>query len=187
AVGETFELRDAERRPAAQELEQLRAAQARLTRQRGPSAIEAAPPSVRIRECGGRVAVVGREAHERAQPLTLRRRRFEGPRERRQRTARRRARDVVLVEDGGSLLPERARLARRTLVGRRFADEEQTTRRARARGVEEVAVARDLVRALEPPAEAAAAVVVEERRRPRAARERAFLQPEHEEDLEPPR
>ena len=64
------------------------------------------------------------------------------------------------VEDRGDLLPERARLARRAVVGRRLADEVEAPRRARAGGVEEVAVAADLVGALEP------------RRRARGARRR---------------
>ena len=84
-----------------------------------------------------------------------------------------------------SLVPERARLARRAVVGRGLADEVEPPRRARARRVEEVAVARDLVglasRAL---AERPARVVVEERGACVAPRERSLLEPEHEDDLE---
>src|SRR5581483_3407058 len=48
----------------------------------------------------------------------------------------------------------------------------------------EVAVAAHAVGALEPPAEARACRVVEERRRAGTARQRAFLEPEHEHDVE---
>src|SRR5581483_11496272 len=82
---------------------------------------------------------------------------------------------------------ERARLARGALVGRRLTDEVEAMRRARARRVEQVAVARHLVGTLEPCADLAAAVVVEERRRPGAARQRALLEPEQEDDVPVPR
>src|SRR5262249_44781693 len=91
------------------------------------------------------------------------------------------------IEGGGGLVPERARLARRTVVGRRLAHEVEPVDRARARGVVEVALAADAVRPLEPAAELAAAVVVEERRARLALRQRALFEPEHEDDIEAPR
>src|SRR5207237_1156611 len=57
-------------------------------------------------------------------------------------------------------------------------------RRARARRVEEVAVARHLVGSLEPPAERAPPVVVEERRAAATSREAPLLQAEDERDVE---
>ena len=56
------------------------------------------------------------------------------------------------VEERLHLVPERARLARAAVVGRRLAHEVEPLERARARRVEEVAVAADRVRALQPRA-----------------------------------
>ena len=93
-------------------------------------------------------------------------------------------RDVLVGEDRRDLLPERARLARPAVVGRRLAHEVEAARRARARRVEEVAVAAHLVRTLQPRAERATCVVVEERRDTLAARQHALLETEQEHDLE---
>ena len=155
--------------------------------ERRACAREPAAPVVRVGERARLVGLRDRELRERAHALALGRRRLERPRERGQRPPRGRARHVLFVEDGRDLLPERARLARRAVVGRRLAHEVEAARRARARGVEEVAVAADLVGTLEPAAELAARVVVEERRRARAARQRPLLEPEQEDDLEAPR
>ena len=84
-------------------------------------------------------------------------------------------------------MPERARLERASVVGRCLPDEVEPARRARARRVEEVAVAAHRVGPLEAGAELAAAVVVEERRAAAAPRERPLLEPEHEDGVEPPR
>ena len=160
------------------------APQARLAPQRGTRARKPPLPAVRLREHDRRVRVGRGEQRERTQPLALGRRALERPRQRGERPPRRRAGDVVAVEDGRDLLPERARLARRPLVGRRLAHEVQPPNGARARGVEEVPVARDLVRALEPAAQLASPIVVEERRGARPARQRPFLEAEDEHDLE---
>src|SRR5207302_736079 len=79
-------------------------------------------------------------------------------------TAPRRAAHVVRVEHRACLVPERARLAGRPVVARGLAHEVEALRGPRAGGVEEVAVAADGIRPLEPASELAAAVVVEERR-----------------------
>ena len=85
----------------------------------------------------------------------------------------------------GGLVPERAALPRRAVVARRLAHEVEPPRRARARRVEEVAVARDLVRLDEPRlAERPARVVVEERGSLRPPWERSLLEPEQEDDFE---
>src|SRR5581483_1861401 len=110
----------------------------------------------------------------------------EWPGELRQRPARGRARHLLRRERGRGLAPERTRLARRAVVGRRLADEVEAVDGTCARAVEEVAVAADRVGALEPPAELAAPVVVEERRAAVATRQRSLLEAEHEDDVETP-
>src|SRR5262249_29566293 len=66
-------------------------------------------------------------------------------------------------------------------------DEVQPIGRAGARGVEEVPVATHLVRPVETRRELAPTIVVEERRLLWPSRQRAFLEPDHEDDLEPAR
>ena len=185
AVGEALELRHVEARPLAEVLEDERVAQQRRPAERVQRTVEPAVPAVREREPGRLRLVVGRERRQRAQPLALGRRRFERPRQRRERAPRRRVAHVLRREEPDDLVPERARLARRALVARRLAHEVEPPRRARARRVEEVAVARDLIGLHEPRrTERAARVVVEERRGLRPPRERSLLEPEHEDDLE---
>src|SRR5437764_664882 len=91
-----------------------------------------------------------------------------------------------LVQGAMSDLTAEARVD--DLVDRRLAHEVQPPRRARARGVEEVAVARHGVRLREPRAaqtrvELACGLLVEERRRLAATRQRSLLEAEHEDDL----
>ena len=88
-------------------------------------------------------------------------------------------------QHGPDVLPERARLARRAVVGRRLADEVEPSRRPCAGRVEEVAGPRDRVGLREPRSvvELAPPVVVEERRARGALREDALLEPEDEHDL----
>ena len=92
------------------------------------------------------------------------------------------------VEECARLVPERARLPRRALVGRGLADEVEAPRRPRARRVEEEALARDLVGLREPRAlrglvDRAALLLVEERRALLAAGEAPLLEAEQEDDL----
>src|SRR5262249_27850482 len=82
------------------------------------------------------------------------------------------------------LVPERACLERRAVVGRRLTHEVEPLGRPGAGGVEEVPVAADRIRPLEAPAELAAAVVVEKRRAAVAARKRPLLEAEKEDSLE---
>ena len=90
------------------------------------------------------------ELGERPQPLALGRRRLELPGELPTAAAARVARATSsLVEERRDLLPERARLARRAVVGGRLAHEIQPARGPRARRVEEIAVAADLIGPLE--------------------------------------
>src|SRR5207244_3325785 len=142
-------------------------------------------PVVRTRVRGSLGRVCGGERAEGAEPLALRRRLVEVPRERGERAARRRAGDVVRVEEHPDLVPERARLARRALVVRRLADEVQAPRRPRAGGVEEEALTRDRVRLDESRPRGAlvdrpAFVVGDERRPGSAARQAALLEAEQE-------
>ena len=92
------------------------------------------------------------------------------------------------VEELAHRLPERARLARRAVIGRRLAHEREQLPRSRARGVEEIAVAARRVGSLEARAprgvELTARLVVEERRRRSAARQRSLLEADHEDRLE---
>src|SRR5438034_783788 len=134
------------------------------------------------------VHVARRERGQGAESLALGRRGLDPPRELRQWTALRPASDVVGVEEGAGLVPERARLAGRAVVGRRLAHEVEPARRPRARRVEEVALARDRVRSGRPAAarrlvDRAALLVREERRALLAAREAALLEAEYEGDL----
>ncbi len=96
----------------------------------------------------------------------------------------RRAGDFALVEELAHVLPERARLSWDAVVGRRLACQDEPAARAGARRVEEVAVARNRVDALEPPAQVASRLVVEKRRRAVAAREAALLETEQDDDVE---
>ena len=181
AVGEPLELGDAERRLAAEEL----GADARVALQGAARAAEAPLPVVGVGERPRLVGVGNREPGERTQPLAVGRRGLERPGERRERTAARRPLHVLGLEDRGDLVPERARLARGAVVGGRLAHEEEPARRAGARRVEEVAVAGDLVGALEPAAERAACVVARGRATCAPRRGSApFLEPEHEDDVE---
>ena len=146
--------------------------------------VEAASPAVRGRERRGALAVVDGEPGERTQPLAVGRGRLERPREAGQRSPLRRARDLSVVEERPDVLPERARLARHPVVGGGLAREHEPPGGARARGVEEVAIARDRVDALEPPSEVTARVVVQKRRRTVTPRERALLEAEQDHDVE---
>src|SRR5439155_26616564 len=131
--------------------------------------------------------VLRRGDGECAQALALGRRVVERPRQGGERASRRRALDVLARKQAHDLVPERARLPRAALVGRRLADEVEPPRRARAGGVEEVAVALDRAGAEQATAEPAARRVVEERGFPLSARQAALLQAEQEDDLEPSR
>ena len=97
----------------------------------------------------GRGPIVGRSKRDRAQPFAFGRRRLERPRELRQRPATRPADYVVPREERLYLVPERARLARAAVVTCRLAHEVHALRGTRARGVEEIAVAGDLIRTCE--------------------------------------
>src|SRR5262249_42730165 len=135
----------------------------RRLREGGAGPFEAPLPVVRLRDCVGSRLVVGGEGREGAQPLPLGRGRLERPGEVRERAAARPAGDVVRLEERARLLPDRARLPGRALVAGRLPDEVEAPRRARAGGVEEVALAGDLVDAGEPRAasEGRADVLVE--------------------------
>ena len=92
------------------------------------------------------------------------------------------------VEERRDLVPERTRLARAPLVGRRLPDEGEPSGRAGAGGIEEVAIPRDRVRPREPGARAAlelaAGLVVEERRTLSPARQASLLEAEQEDRVE---
>src|SRR5205823_10221506 len=100
------------------------------------------------------------------------------------------AADVVSLECCLHLVPERARLPRRPLVGGCLAHEVEAIERARARRIEEVTVAADGVGTLQARAalvEDAPLVVVEEGRRRAASRQASLFKPKDEHDVEPPR
>ena len=186
AVDEALELGRAEGRACRETLDRGRVAQARRPVERAARAAEPACPAVRVGQRDGEVGRVGigRERGQRPQPLAHGRRLVDRQRQLRERPPSRRARHVRRVEDGRDVVPERARLQRRAVVGRRLADEAEPPRGARAGRVEEVAVAADRVGPLEPRAERAPAVVVEERRAAPAPRQRPLLEPEHEDRVE---
>ena len=151
------------------------------------SALEPARPAVRRSELLGARGVVDRQAGERAQPLALARRRVQRPGEAGQRAPTRGAGDLGGRVERPDVVPERARLARNALVARSLANEDEATSGSRAGGVEEVAVAGDRVRPLEPAAELAAGVVVQQRRGPVAPRQASLLETEQEDHVEDPR
>src|SRR5439155_880079 len=86
------------------------------------------------------------------------------------------AQESVRREERAQVRPERARLARDALVVRRLPNEHQSAASAGARRVEEVAVAGDRVRTLEPAAQLPPPVVVEERGGPVSSRKAPFLE-----------
>src|SRR5207237_5965657 len=96
--------------------------------------------------------------------------------------------DVVAREERLHLVPKRTRLAWAAVVARRVAHEVDALRRARAGGVEEIAVASDLIRPCQPGAgtlvEIAPRVVGEERGFVPASRQATFLEAEQKHDLE---
>ena len=190
AVGEPLELGDVERRLRLELLEHERMRQPRRAVERLERALEPPLPRVRARERVGAVAVARCKLRERAQPLAIGGRVVERPRERRQRPPPRPEADVIRIERRPHFVPERARLARVAVVGRGLAHEIEPLERARAGGVEEVAVAADGIGPLEARAalvEEAPRVVVEERRRRAAPRQAPLLEAEHEDDVEPAR
>ena len=177
AVGEALQLGDAERRLRAEPRQQGVVRDACVAAERRACACEPAAPVVRV---GQRARLFGLRDGELCQ--RAHRSRSVGAASSPQVSADSGLREVARATSSssktvGDLFPERARLAWRAVVGRRLADEVEPARRARARGVEEVAVAADLVGALEPAAELAARVVVEERRRARAARQEPSSSP----------
>src|SRR5947209_7425825 len=187
AVGEALELGDVERPARAELLEHERVHESRRPPVGADCSVELAIPAVRAGERRSLVAVARRQLGERAEALALRRRVLERPRERRERPPARPAANVVGLEECLHLLPERARLARSAVVGRRLAHEVQPLGRARARGIEEIAVAADRVGPLEPRTafvERAPCVVVEERRGRAATRQAPLFEAEHEGDVE---
>ena len=164
--------------------EDLRMRQASRPVERAQRAGEPPVPAVRRRDRVGRDAVIGSTNGHSAQTLSFGRRLFERPRERRERTAARPARHVVLREHGLHFVPERARLTRAALVGRGLANEIQAAARPRARGVEEVTVTRDLIRPRQSCTRAlveiTARVVAQERRLVPATRQASLLEAEQE-------
>ena len=185
AVGETLELRDAERATRGQLVEHGPVGQPGGPLERAQRAFQPPLPAVRERERGGRVRVVGRERGEAAHAFALGRCGLERPGERGERPAARPPPDVVGVEEASRLLPEGARATRCAVVARGGADEQEPLGRARARRVEEVAVARSRIRPRQPsrPVELPPQVVAEERGRDPAPRQAPLLQAEHEDDV----
>src|SRR5581483_8820870 len=92
AAREGLQLRHAEHRPALEALEDDRMRQPRGPVERAERALETALPALRPRERGGRRTVARREIRERPHALALRRSPLDRPDERRESTARRRAR-----------------------------------------------------------------------------------------------
>ena len=187
AVGETLELGRREHRLARHRLQDGGAGESRRAIEGMTGALEPSRPPVRRSELLRPRGVVDRQARQRAQTLALARRRVQRPGEAGQRAATSRAGDLGGRVERTDVVPERARLARYALVARSLANENKTARRSSAGGVEEIAVARDRVRPLEPAAELAAGVVVEQRRGPVAPRQAPLLQAEQEDHVEDPR
>src|SRR5918995_2576536 len=162
----------------------------RLPRERGQRALDASLPAVRARE-GARLLGIPRSEHgQAAQALALGRSLVDVPRQARQRPATRGALDFGRGEEQANLVVERARLAGPALVVGGLADEHEQLPRARARRVEEIAIARERIGPGQPAPlllELAPEVVREKRCLRCAAREDALLEAEQEDRVEPPR
>ena len=151
AVDETLELGRSERGPAAEVLEHGRVSKLDVAVERVPRTPKAPRPVVRVGERESEVPAglgVGREPRERPQPLPLGRCGLDRPRELRERPPPRRPQHVLRLERRRDVVPERARLARSAVVGRRLAHQVEPARGARAGRVEEVPVAADGDRAV---------------------------------------
>src|ERR687892_937114 len=158
-----------------------------LPRERGQRALHAPLPAVRAREGARLLGVPRGERGQSAQALALGRSLVDVPRQARKRATTRRALALGRVEERTHLVVERARLPRPALVVGRLADEHEQLPRARARRVEEVAIARERIGPGQPASlllELAPEVVGEERRLGRAAREDALLEAEYEDRVE---
>ena len=145
AVGEDLELGDARTSPSRRSSSSsVGSVSLRRPRERAERPVEPALPAVRARE---RERVLARSAAASALRARSRSRSVGASSschvELRERPARSSSGRRRRIEERARLLPERARLARRAVVGRRLADEVEAARRPRARRVEEVALARD--------------------------------------------
>ena len=146
AVGERLELGDAEVRFLAQFLQHERMREARRPFEGAERAVELALPTVCLRQRVRGLLVDGDERGKRTQPLPIGRSLLDGPGEGREWSPHRGTAHLVLGKEAANLVPEWARLARPTLVVRRFAHEIEPPRGACAGRVEEVAVSLDRVR-----------------------------------------
>ena len=145
-------------------------------------------PAVLGRERGGLGGLRRGGPGEGAQALPVGRSRLDVAGQRGEGSAEGLVTNVVLVEELPHGLPERARLARGSLVADRLAHEHEPSPGPGARGREEVAVAARGIGPLEAGAaavlEAPARVLVEERLHAGTARKRPLLEPEHEDRVE---
>ena len=152
AVGEALELRDAERRSLLQLVQHERMCQPGWTVECAQRPRELSLPTVRGRDALSARAVVCCKRRRRTEALALARRGLERPRQLRKRSLTRPPRDVAGVERAARVLPERARLATRAVVGHRLAHEVDAAGCARAGRVKQIAVARHLVARSKPRA-----------------------------------
>ena len=192
AAGERLQLGDAERRARREATRAPPGRSAGVGRSKAPSA----RPSRRSQPFARAIAL-GRcrsSVDERSEPRAGARARSARPR------AARRARRAPGGASSASgrpdrstaphVVPERARLARRAVVGRRLAHEVEPPRRracTRCRRGSGRGTTGSALRQPRVGVELTAPVVVEERRALRALREDALLEPEHEHDLRPAR
>ena len=192
AIEEALELRDREAGALGELLDDERMGKRRLAVEGGEGALDAPLPAVRQRERAGLVLVRRGDRGRRAQAFALGRAALELPGETREGTLLRRERNVGRVEPRAHLFVEGTRLVRTTVVVGGLANEDELAPGARARRVEEVALAREGIRpyqsaTLAAGLELAPSFVGKERCLGGAPREDPFFQPENEDGLPPPR
>ena len=188
ATGHPLEIRDPERIAAGEERQGARVTDRGPARERVPGATELALPAVGVCQRVGLARVVGCEAGEGSKPLSFGRSRLDRPGQAGEWAPGGVPPHVIPVEELTHRLPERARLTRRSVVGRRLPDEDEQGPRPGASGVEQVAVSAGGLGTLQSrtarTVEVPSSLVVEKRRGRSPSRQHPLLEPDDEDRLE---
>ena len=192
AVGEQLQLGHAECPTSLELAEHRRECEPSRPGEGSERTVDAAIPAVRSGDGRRRLRIRSREGGRGAHPLALRRRPLHGPRGFGERTAPRPAYGVLGLEQRADVVPERARLARRSVVCDGLANEVEPPRRPRARRVEQIPVGGYGIGPHDASTagallDLAAGVIAEQRCRGRPPGEGTLFQTEDEDDLVVPR